>query len=332
MKRFVLIGCENTKRTEYFMKAAKELDVYVGFENIFECVPEQLQDAVVKLDPYVYQTSELGKMEETLDKYSALLKRYAENDSLGFLNHPYGILEVLDKIKCKEKLMNNNISTTEMIGCNIKNIDSLKQLMLSKKEYAVFIKPVRSSGAAGIVAYRFNPITSKESLYTCAYMEDNQLINTKKLYHLEDKVKIEGLLGKILSMENMIERWYSKADYNGKKYDLRVVWQFGKIDFAVARQSKGPITNLHLNNQALDIKELGLSKEKWMEIEQLCDCAMKLFPSLNSAGIDIMLEKGSLKPRIIEINGQGDLIYQDIFAENIIYKNQILSICQDIRI
>ena len=43
------------------------------------------------------------------------------------------------------------------------------------------------------------------------------------------------------------------------------------------------------------------------------------------AGIDVMLDKKTGKPRIIEINGQGDLLYQDIYGENIIYRNQILN-------
>ena len=34
------------------------------------------------------------------------------------------------------------------------------------------------------------------------------------------------------------------------------------------------------------------------------------------------MEKGSLRPRIIELNGQGDLIYQDIYSENRIYRHQ----------
>ena len=41
------------------------------------------------------------------------------------------------------------------------------------------------------------------------------------------------------------------------------------------------------------------------------------------AGMDIMLGKHNLKPRIIEMNGQGDLIYQDIYQENKIYTEQI---------
>ena len=88
------------------------------------------------------------------------------------------------------------------------------------------------------------------------------------------------------------------------------------------RQSDGPVTNLHLNNQAADIKELGLSGRIMSGIEEICNQAVSLFDGLNVAGIDVMLDKGSRKPRIIEINGQGDLIYQDIFSENIIYRKQ----------
>ena len=47
-----------------------------------------------------------------------------------------------------------------------------------------------------------------------------------------------------------------------------------------------------------------------------------MFFGLGSVGIDILLEKGSLRPRVIEMNGQGDLIYQDIYGENQIYERQ----------
>ena len=55
---------------------------------------------------------------------------------------------------------------------------------------------------------------------------------------------------------------------------------------------------------------------------------MEHFPALSYAGIDVMLKKNTLKPLIIEINGKGDLLYQDIFYENSIYKNQLLYMYQ----
>jgi D-alanine-D-alanine ligase-like ATP-grasp enzyme len=95
------------------------------------------------------------------------------------------------------------------------------------------------------------------------------------------------------------------------------------MEFIVARQSHGAITNLHLNDSALAVNDLALSPSLLLEIESLCPKAVALFPGLNVAGLDILLKKHTMVPMIIEINGQGDLIYQDIFAENRIFKAQI---------
>ena len=120
----------------------------------------------------------------------------------------------------------------------------------------------------------------------------------------------------------MLFRSYVKAEYQGYSYDLRAVMQEERMDFLLARLSKGPITNLHLNNHPLEAAALGLPGTVLEEIERVCRKAMDCFPGLRSAGIDILLEKGSLRPRIIEMNAQGDLIYQDIYNHNVIYGHQ----------
>ena len=62
MRKIILAGCEDTKRTDFFLKAAKEMNIPVTFENIFECVPDKLEDAIVKIDPFVYKDFEITKM------------------------------------------------------------------------------------------------------------------------------------------------------------------------------------------------------------------------------------------------------------------------------
>lgn len=57
----------------------------------------------------------------------------------------------------------------------------------------------------------------------------------------------------------MVERWYAKAEYAGFSYDLRAVLQDGRLDFLLGRLSKGPITNLHLNNHPLPADRPGLT-------------------------------------------------------------------------
>ena len=143
-------------------------------------------------------------------------------------------------------------------------------------------------------------------LYTCVGEMPGDggkdLVNTKQLRRLSDAGQVLLMLEKLLKLGCIVERWYAKASHQGYSYDLRAVVQDGRTD--------------------LELETLGLSGTVIEEIQDLCRRSMELFPGLRSAGIDILLEKGSLKPRIIEMNAQGDLIYQDIYGANRIYRRQ----------
>lgn len=317
-----LIGTAGSRRTEYFLKAAAGCQAAVTFVDWSEVADADLSGGVVKIDPPSYCTSNLFDMNGQVGAYRSGLKQleYCGSD---FLNTPAGIGSVLDKYKCKKTLMDNGIPSTEMIAGNIYTTGQLAEAMERRRTYSVFIKPVVCSGAAGVCAYRKIPGSAKEVVHTSCCVRDGELVNTKRMYRLEDRGKIRELLQSVLSLGVVVERWHPKASFRGKSYDLRVVWQFGRIEFMVARQSGGPITNLHLNNSPLDWRALALPERTLADIDCLCREAMKLFPGLRAAGIDVLLEQGTLRPRIIEINGQGDLIYQDIFNENNIYRRQI---------
>ncbi len=199
-------------------------------------------------------------------------------------------------------------------------LDSMKHHRI----YQVFIKPVCGSGAAGAAAFRWQPRSGRMILYTCAmeHPETGRLVNTKRLRRFTDRKQVLSMIGRLLKLDCIVERWYAKAEHSGFSYDLRAVVQDGRMDFILARLSSGPITNLHLNNYPLKGEELGLPCHVMEDVEQLCIRAAKCYPGLRSAGIDVLLEKGSLRPRIIELNGQGDLIYQDIYDQNRIYLHQ----------
>ncbi len=134
--------------------------------------------------------------------------------------------------------------------------------------------------------------------------------------------QIRHILDQLLAMDCVVERWYARAMHGAYSCDFRGVVQGGRVDHLLARLSRGPITNLQLNNHPLPAEEAGLTSGQREMVEDLCERAAGCFPGLWSVGIDLLLEKGSLTPRIIEMNAQGDLIYQDIYGENIIYRRQ----------
>ncbi len=330
MRQAVLLGEPGTKRTEYFRRAAELEGLSFSFlawkdykEGIRRLSGERI---LLKIDPPKWESCLLKELNDLTEDYKRRLEEItlmAKSQDIEFFNHPSGILSLLDKVKCKNMLLRAGVRVTESLNESCKDIEHLLALMESRKICQVFVKPVNGSGATGVSAFRLQPKRRRMALYTCAFLHPQKgLVNTKRLRCFSDPEDIFPLLRKILGLGCIVERWYAKAQYGQASYDLRAVVQEGKTDFLLARLSKGPVTNLQLNNRPLAIEELKIPAKIQEQIMDLCNRAMDCYPQLKSAGIDILLEKGSLKPRIIEMNGQGDLIYQDIYADNLIYRRQ----------
>ena len=323
--QIVLIGEADSKRTEFFIKAAAELQIPVNFipypsiDMLSNFDFAVLENSTVKIDPPLPHSSNINDISTVGLHYSHFLHKLQGIKGAKFLNTPHEILHVMDKQRFKHTVENAGISTAQSFA----GINSISDIRDNKQLNGVFIKPRFGSGAAGAIAYRRNPKTGDEVIYTTARYSNGQFYNNSKLRTVRDRHEIEAIVNYILQLDALVETWIPKSSHNGKVYDLRVVWQFGKIEYAIARLSGGTITNLHLGGRAVDISELGLSTKTLHEIELLCDKTMALFPGLNSAGLDILLEKSSLKPYIIEVNGHGDLLHKDIRGENKLYKSQI---------
>lgn len=333
MRQAVLLGVPGTKRTWYFKEAAvqERLDLrFLDWKNWREMIEGFGKEGIVlKIDPPVWNSCILEELNNLSEDYNHQLKELVSRVSGcngRFWNHPFALMDVQDKALCKTTLAKAGLPVTELLAktCgDIQTTGELLELMENKGISQVFIKPLKGSGAAGVSALRWHRRTGKAALYTCALeVRDKGIVNTRRLRRFSDRQKIFSLLDRLFLMECVIERWHGKAGYQGYSYDLRAVVQDGRIDYLLARLSKGPITNLHLNNCPLDVKELNLPAAALEAVRDVSLKAAKLYPGLSSAGIDILLEKGSLRPRIIEMNGQGDLIYQDIYRENIIYRRQ----------
>lgn len=312
------------------------------------------ENVFLKIDPPLWEScclDELNILARDYEKKLQWLAELGKKRQITFLNKPEDILALLDKRACKRRLAEAGIPVTEEldgIGRAVfpvaETLDSVGQAVLPVAEtldgvgradllldsmerrriFQVFIKPVCGSGAAGAAAFRWQPRSGRMILYTCAMEnpETGRLVNTKRLRRFTDRKQVLSMIGRLLELGCIVERWYAKAEHNGFSYDLRAVVQDGRMDFILARLSSGPITNLHLNNHPLKGNELGLPCHVMEDVEQLCIRAAGCYPELRSVGIDVLLEKGSLRPRIIELNGQGDLIYQDIYGQNRIYLHQ----------
>lgn len=324
MRTAVLLGSRGTKRTNYFEKAARQNGLPFLFLEWDEWRRHGFpsgNELFVKIDPPVWTEGHLTTLNNLTESYrNDLMTLEREAMVSEYLNPPSRLMDLLDKAACKQTLKEAGIPVTQSLGEGIEDSRTLLSRMEEMRIFSVFIKPVYGSGAAGVTAFRIQPGTGRMAAYTCAALS---LINTKELQTLTEPSEILIFLDRLLSLGCIVERWYPKADFQGWSYDLRAVCQDGSLDFLLARLSKGPITNLHLNNQPMEASRLMLPEAVTSRIEELCRKACGCYPGLRSAGIDILLEKGSLKPRVIEMNGQGDLLYQDIYDRNYIYSHQV---------
>lgn len=330
MMKLIIIGERDSKRADYMKQAAGDLGVTT---ELFEW--DALQDeetlchltgAAVKIEPPGFRTENLARMRKFLtEEYKRALEKLAGLDCR-FLNPPETIWQLLDKKKTKQLLKEQQIPATQMVSERFQNASELLCWMRKNRRYGVFIKPRFFSGAAGVAALRINP-RGEMALYTSCRRTEKSLANTKRLVRMTGQGDILKTLDALFSLDCIVELWHPKSMIGKKSYDLRIVYQFGHIAHIVARQSGGPITNLHLNNGALPVEALGLSDNDMRRITDVCRGAMSCFPGLTMAGIDILLEKDTMRPLIIEMNGQGDLIYQDIYGENNIYREQVRELC-----
>lgn len=335
IKKILLLGVEGDKRKIYFEKAVCEAGIDYEFcdWNNFLLLEKRkdLKQCIIKIDAPKWDSSILNDLDKLTNQYKKALFTLTEQPFGAYFNHPMDILELLDKRKCKQKLIQNGIPVTKPIFHTFSKSDELLSFMRGNQWRQVFIKPVTGSGAAGVSALRFVPTKNKIVLYTCAQLFENKLINTKRMHRLEQDKAVE-FLDVLLKLDCIVEKWHRKSscqskdnDYIDNQYyfDLRVIVQDGRIDYILPRLSKGPITNLHLNNLSIPFNDLNLKKST---IDKLCDVCIKAaacYPRLNSVGLDVLLEKDSEKPYIIEMNAQGDLMHKDVYGDNIIYKRQI---------
>lgn len=318
------------------MQAAKAEGEAVDFLELdrvmqnTDALMERITDkTIVKIDPPVHDTDQIREIKALGAQYTDFLDRLAKIPGICWLNTPTAIRDTLNKTACKKRLQMAGVPVTPMIMETVGSLSKLQEYMKDHRIRQVFIKPILGSGAAGVMAYRFHPGTNKQALYTAARQVQGLLVNTKQIRRYDRPEDIRSLVSLALSVPCMAEQWIPKDSILEQGYDLRVVYQFGRIEYAVARLSRSPLTNLHLNNHGIAAAELDLGVDIWAEISQLCESGLALFPGLRSAGFDILLTKHSRRPKIIEINGQGDLIHQDIYGKNRIYRNQIRRILDE---
>jgi glutathione synthase/RimK-type ligase-like ATP-grasp enzyme len=240
-----------------------------------------------------------------------LQQTIAAHAQLKLMNGIEGIKLMFDKTACHQHFFQHNISVPTALY-NIQNYEDLRSKMQIKGWQRVFIKPIHGSSASGVIAFRtkgdqVQAITSVElvkeqtSFKLFNALKIRTYSNTKEIAYLVDTLAKEGII---------VEQWIPKASLEGGSFDLRMVVIGGKTQQVVVRQSKSPMTNLHLGNQRGTIEEVKsvIGLEKWQEMSLLAEKAVRTLPETLYAGMDVMISSTLKKIVVLEANAFGDLL------------------------
>ncbi|PRQ06178.1 STM4014 family protein [Enhygromyxa salina] len=188
----------------------------------------------------------------------------------------------------------------------------LREAMVAARWPAVFVKVSCASSASCLALYRYasrRPVGQRDDLLTTVATTPHGRFNSLRLQRLREREAVDGLLGWLLREGVQIERAVAKARLDERVFDLRVVVIAGEPAFCVVRQSRHPITNLHLGGQRGDLEALKrrVPEAAWAAAMRSCERVFGAHGCLH-VGVDLLLEPGFERHRIIEANAFGDLL------------------------
>ena len=236
----------------------------------------------------------------------------AEVEDVRLLNPPADIRELFDKRACHARCREAECAVPDAFP-EVRSFEQLLELMRERKVQRVFLKLAHASSASGVVALyqgarRIEAITSAELVE-----QEGQpvLYNSLKVRRYKELSEIQTLVDLLCREGVHVERWMPKASLShGRTFDLRVVVIAGEARHFVVRESRSPLTNLHLGNRRGDGERLMslVGETRWRALMQECERAARVYSRSFQVGVDLLLTPGFRQALILELNAFGDLL------------------------
>ncbi|MET0405531.1 MAG: STM4014 family protein [Cystobacter sp.] len=222
------------------------------------------------------------------------------------LSSPASIAQLFDKRLTSREYATRGIPVPPVLE-GVSDVESLRARMREEGWSEVFVKLSCGSSASCLGIYRLN--RSDESLFTTIEQTDTGWYNTLNVHRERDPARVEAAVTFLLREGSQVERAMPKARLRGDYFDCRVLTVGGEPAFTVLRQSRHPITNLHLGGKRGDMehflsevppRELEAAMETCRQVARVHDCL--------HVGIDLMYDEFFAGHRVLEANAFGDLL------------------------
>jgi glutathione synthase/RimK-type ligase-like ATP-grasp enzyme len=235
---------------------------------------------------------------------SILEEKASQHANWQLLSPPSQVAELFDKRQTWNRWNAMGIPIPESLG-TISSYEELAERAREQKCKAVYVKISCSSSASGLAIYR--PGNPDSLMTTVEHTPEHYYNNLRPRRYTDGRVK--EILDMLLAEGAQVERSAPKARLGGAFFDLRIVTIAGRPTFTVVRQSRHPITNLHLGGWRGEWSDLRtrLSDEGLAHIDASCARVAKAH-QCHVLGIDVLIEPNWKTHRVIEANAFGDLL------------------------
>lgn len=226
------------------------------------------------------------------------------------MNAPGEIAVLFDKLATHEVLESAGVPMPASGGlCH--GFDHLVAIM-DRGWDRVFLKPCHGSSASGVMAIARSPRGDWRAVTTAA-LDGTIIRNLKRPREIRQLDELRSTVDAVARQHALVERWFPKATLQGRAFDLRVVVVAGMAAHVVVRTSRGPITNLHLDNRRGDLgaASQAVGDPSWREALRLAESAAACFPGCHYVGVDVMIGARGRKAAIAEVNAFGDLLHHE---------------------
>jgi glutathione synthase/RimK-type ligase-like ATP-grasp enzyme len=252
---------------------------------------------------------EIAHLREYHRGFCDVLERIHER-RIPCLNAPRDIAAMFDKWECHQRFVAGGVARppAEMAP---DNAASLWESMRARGSGRLFLKPLHGSSASGVCALRWTPhqVQLIAPLRMLSQAGRLLLVNHLHVRTYSTWHEVELILGQLLPQGMISEQWIPKLTLPGGAVDLRVLVIAGEARHWVIRQSRHPMTNLHLGNargDAATLREV-IGDANLDTAFRLAEQAAACFPDSLYAGVDILIDSRH-QPLVGEINAFGDLL------------------------
>lgn len=248
--------------------------------------------------------------------YRKLLREMAAEiaavPGIHLMNAPADIEVMFDKHLSHERCLQQGIPVPDAFG-PVSCYDELIARMQETRQSKVFLKLRNGSSASGVVAFcrLADHTVAMTSLEIVRNGNGLKLYNSLRVRCYTRTRDQADLINALCREKVHVERWLPKAvlDRHGN-LDLRILVIRGEARHWVIRQSRSPLTNLHLGNRRGDreqfLKHVG--PQQWKLFQKTCADLMQCFPESLYGGVDLLVMPDLRNHAVLEVNAFGDLL------------------------